>query len=214
MTKMETDMYSNESLVNALVRDRALETPRIIEAFRAVDRKDFVLPAFQDEAYDDYPLAIGSGQTISQPTTVAFMLELLKPEEGDRILDVGSGSGWTTALLSRIVGSDGYVFGVEIVPVLVELGQRNLAKYAPPNADIRKSEKALGLVSQAPFEKILVSAAGRNIPAELIDQLRPGGRMVIPIGNAILKIEKTDTGETKEERFEGFVFVPLIHEER
>jgi len=182
----------------------------IINAFKTIDRKDFVLKEYENEAYGDYPLPIGFGQTISQPTTVAFMLELLQPKKGDKVLDVGSGSGWTTALLAQIVGKKGRVFGVEKIPQLISFGKENLAKYHFPNAEIRKAGKELGLRKKAPFDRILVSAAAQTIPQELVEQLKIGGIMVIPVNNDILRIKKVSDKEIKTQRFEGFVFVPLI----
>jgi protein-L-isoaspartate(D-aspartate) O-methyltransferase len=123
---------------------------------------------------------------------------------------VGSGSGWTTALLARIAGEKGKVLGLEKVPELVVLGKDNLAKYDFPNVEIRQAEQELGLKKEAPFDKILVSAAARTIPEELVKQLKTGGVMVIPINNDVLKIEKTSKKENRIQRFEGFVFVPLV----
>ncbi|MDD5696825.1 MAG: protein-L-isoaspartate O-methyltransferase [Candidatus Pacebacteria bacterium] len=187
-----------------------LRTESIIDAFKTVDRKDFVLKEYEREAYGDYPLPIGFGQTISQPTTVAFMLELLQPKKGDKILDVGSGSGWTTALLAHITGRKGKVFGLEKIPELVLLGKDNLAKYDFPNVEIRQAGEGLGLKKEAPFDKILVSAFARTVPEELVKQLKTGGVMVIPVDNDILRIEKISDKENRIQRFEGFVFVPLI----
>jgi protein-L-isoaspartate(D-aspartate) O-methyltransferase len=187
-----------------------LRTDSIINAFRIVDRKDFILKEYEKEAYGDYPLPIGFGQTISQPTTVAFMLELLQPKKGDKIIDVGSGSGWTTALLAQITGKKGKVFGLEKIPELVLLGKDNLAKYDFPNAEIRQAGEELGLKEEAPFDKILVSAFARTVPEELVKQLKTGGVMVIPVNNDVLRIEKISNKENRIQRFEGFVFVPLI----
>ncbi len=129
-------MRSNKELVEHLIKRGVLKTPKIIEAFKKIDRKDFVKEEFLEEAYFDTPLPIGFGQTISQPYTVAFMLELLEPKEGDTVLDIGSGSGWTTALLAYIVGNKGKVIGVERIKELVEFGKKNLAKYKFKNAHI------------------------------------------------------------------------------
>lgn len=174
-----------------------------------VDRKDFVLKEYESEAYEDYPLPIGFGQTISQPSTVFFMLKLLNPKKGEKILDVGSGSGWTTALLAEAVGEKGKVFGIEKIPELVEFGKNNISKYNFNNVQILEAGKELGLSKEAPFDKILVSASAKEIPQELMDQLKDKGIMVIPVGNDILKIQK----KGKIEKYEGFVFVPLITNE-
>ncbi len=202
--------YSHNELVENLIQRGFLKSPRIIAAFRGIDRKDFVLPEYIDDSYGDYPLPIGEEQTISQPSTVAFMLELLQPREGDIVLDVGSGSGWTTALLAEIVGERGFVYGVELVPELVRLGRENLAVYGFDNVELHQANSnVLGLPSAAPFDKILVSAAGEDIPDELVEQLKSGGRMVIPVANSIIKLNKLNHNETEEERFPGFTFVPL-----
>ncbi len=199
-----------EQLISDLIKDEALRTPEIIDAFRSVDRKMFVLPEHQLEAYGDYPLPIGYGQTISQPTTVAMMLEWLRPEAGQKILDVGSGSGWTTALLARIVGTKGKAIGVEIIPELVSFGQKNLAKFNFPQAKIIQAGKILGHSPEAPYDRILVSAASQKLPQELVDQLAIGGTMIIPIGNSIFRIRKKSETNISREEFPGFVFVPLV----
>jgi len=121
-------MQNNKELIKHLIARNVLKTKAIIDAFQAVDRIDFVPLKYLDEAYGDYPLPIGYGQTISQPFTVAFMLELLQPQKGDKILDVGSGSGWTTALLAHIVQEEGSVRGIELIPELVAFGKKNLNK--------------------------------------------------------------------------------------
>ncbi len=202
-------MQSNNELVDELVRRGALTTPTIIVAFQAVDRKYFVPSGISSLAYEDHPLDIGYKATISQPTTVAFMLEKLAPKAGEKILDIGSGSGWTTALLAYIVGATGTVQGVEIVPELTELGINNLKKYPFRNAEIMQAEKRLGLESKAPFDKILVSASIEQLPEEIIIQLAVGGILVIPIREAIWQVHKTSATQHSIHKYPGFVFVPL-----
>jgi protein-L-isoaspartate(D-aspartate) O-methyltransferase len=197
-------------LADRLKNQKILKTERIIDAFRKVDRSDFVLPEYREEAYGDYPLPIGSGQTISQPTTVAIMLEFLNPKKGSHILDLGSGSGWTTALLAYIVGPEGKVWGVEILPELVTFGQKNLSKYPFPWSKIVPAGKKLGLPNRAPFDRILASASAKNLPDELILQLKKGGIMVIPILDTLYKVHKLLDGEIKIQSLPGFSFVPLV----
>ena len=185
---------TNDELVRHLVNTGVLQTPRIKDAFMQIDRADFV----DGPAYADAPLPIGSGQTISQPTVVAFMLELLQPEPGDSILDVGSGSGYTTALL-RAITED--VRAVELEPELVRYGKENVRTYF---SDVQFYQGDRGLPEHGPYDKILVSAAAEELPQELLDQLTEDGVMVIPVKNAIWKV--TPDGV---EKHEGFRFVPL-----
>lgn len=180
----------------------------IINTMKKIDRKDFVLKEYEKEAYEDYPLPIGFNQTISQPSTVNFMLKLLDPQKQEKILDLGSGSGFSTALLAEAVGEKGKVFGVEKIPELVSFGKKNLSKYDFNNATILEAGETLGLPTEAPFDKILVSASAKEIPQELIDQLKVGGIMVIPVENNILRIKKTKH-DIEIQKYEGFVFVPL-----
>ncbi|MGI6340701.1 MAG: protein-L-isoaspartate O-methyltransferase [Minisyncoccales bacterium] len=202
---------NKKELIFFLTRNNILKTKSIIEAFEKIDRKDFILKKYTNEAYNDYPLDIGSNQTISQPSTVAFMLELLSPKKGDKILDVGSGSGWTTALLGYIVGSEGKVCGIELIPDLVLFGRANLEKYDFKNTKIYQATKDLGLKDKGPFDKILVSASARDVPEELIKQLKVGGTMVIPIQDSIFRLFKKSRKKIEKEKIPGFVFVPLIY---
>ncbi|MDC0449100.1 protein-L-isoaspartate O-methyltransferase [bacterium] len=192
-----------------LKKREVLKTPEIISAFEDIDRIDFVRPEDRNYAYADVPLGIGYGQTISQPFTVAFMLEQLKPKKGHKILDVGSGSGWTTALLAHIVGESGTVVGMEIIPELVSFGRSNLQKYGFKNATIEQAtEGSVGKPDQK-FDRILVSAAAREMPQELILQLKPNGVLVIPVENSIFKVNKDSKGNITDQEFPGFAFVPL-----
>ena len=160
---------SYDDLIDLFVEIGELKTKRIIKAFRKVRRKDF-LPDYQiNNAGADKALSIGHEQTNSQPRVVVRMLEWLQPQPGDRVLDLGSGSAWTTALLSNIVGRKGTVFGVERIDELVKFGRDNLGKRR--NAKIIKANKRLGLPDEAPFDKILVSASCKKLPRELLGQL-------------------------------------------
>ena len=205
-------MRSMEALIEHMKAYGALKTPLIEEAFRRVDRKYFIPKELSEHTYEDRPLPIGRDQTISQPSTVAFMLELLQPKKGDEILDIGSGSGWTTALLCSIVGDEGNVLGLERIDELVDFGRENLLKLGFKNrCEIKKADKTLGVKGKK-FDKILVSAAAEDIPKELFDQLKDNGILVIPIKDSIYRFTKMPNGEIKGEKYYGFRFVPLIYE--
>jgi len=201
-------------LINSLIKQGYLKTPLIIEAFQKIKREDFIPEDLQDEADGNFPLPIGHGQTISQPLTVAFMLELLEPKPGEKILDVGSGSGWQTAMLCHIVGKSGKVFAMERVPELVEFGKNNVSKYnfvASGRAVFLHSDGTKGYEKEAPYDKIIVAAAARGIPEALKEQLKIGGRLVIPTKSQDIRLfEKIGKDEFKEKIIPGFVFVPLI----
>jgi protein-L-isoaspartate(D-aspartate) O-methyltransferase len=214
--EFETDdiFMKKEDLMERLGEDtKVFENKAIQKAFEAIDRKDFVEDDYKVEAYEDYPLPTLEGQTISQPTTVGFMLELLDPQEGDTVLDIGSGSGWTTALLGHIVGPDGKVIGLEVKQELVKVGQKNIKKYSDLPIEIRQAGKETGLNKEGPYNRILAGAAFLNkedAPVELLFQLSPGGTMVIPIANSIFKFEKVSDDEIVETEYPGFVFVPYV----
>ncbi len=199
-----------KQLVSDVISKGFLSKKSLIESFLKIDRKDFVPKRYQDEAYEDHPIPIGYGQTISQPSTVAFMMELLDPKNADSVLDIGSGSGWTTALLGNIVGQKGRVLGIERVPQLVTQGRKNLSKYNIPQTRIEYANDHLGMPREAPFDRILVSAGSQTMPPELIKQLRVSGIMVIPIGQSIFKIQKISPTKIATLEFPGFLFVPLI----
>lgn len=204
-------MFTNKDLVDHLIDTKSLYSKQIIDAFLNVDRIDFI-PSYTNEVYYDTPLPIGEFQTISQPTTVAIMLEMLSPKKGESILDIGSGSAWTTALLSYIVKDEGSVTGLERIDSLVKLGRKNLQKYNFKNAEILKASDKLGIEGKK-FDKILVSAAAEKIPYELTDQLKPGGKLVIPVRSSIYEITKEENDKLKTIEHYGFVFVPLIYKD-
>lgn len=205
-------MESNQELIDSMILRGMLGSPHIIDAFREIDRKYFVPESFEEHIYVDAPLPIGNGQTISQPSTVAFMLEQLEPGEGDKVLDIGSGSGWTTALLCHIVGEKGSVTGLERMDELVEQGEENLSKLQfGSHCRIQRAGDKLGLPGEQ-FDRILVSASADEIPEELFLQLKIGGILVIPVRNSIFKFKKISDTYIDREEFYGFVFVPLIYE--
>jgi protein-L-isoaspartate(D-aspartate) O-methyltransferase len=175
-------------------------------------REGFLPSDMADQSGLDSPLPIGFGQTNSQPTTVKLLLEWLEVEPGNKILDVGSGSGWTTALLSRLTGPKGKVYAVEVVPQLVDFGRANCKRLGITNAEFHKAGKQLGLPRYAPYDRILVSAAAREVPQQLTGQLVPGGKMIIPVGYDVLEIEKTKDSRLDVIPHGGFAFVPLIYE--
>lgn len=206
------NLRTNEELVDYLVGTGVLKSLNIIRAFSKIDRKDFVVEESKSFAYDDSALSIGYGQTISQPTTVAFMMEQLKPEPGDKILDIGYGSGWTTAILTTIVGEEGKVFAIEMIPKLAQFGKNNIKKYKFENITYIEGDGSKGLPIEAPFDRILCSAAASSLPPAFKEQLKISGRLVIPVGRgtqAIYVIERIGEKAYKKKRYPGFIFVEL-----
>lgn len=200
-------------LVNDFIRNGYLKTDLIIDAFSEINRIEFVPEDLESEAEKDIALPVGYGQTISQPLVVAFMMELLNPQRGQKILDVGSGSGWTTAILAYIVGDKGKVISIERIKELKEFGEKNVEKYSFISkgiAEFQVGDGSKGLPAEAPFDRILVSAEASEIPQALKDQLKIGGKMVVPMKNNIIYLEKKSDTEFYKEEFPGFVFVPLI----
>ena len=201
------------NLVDSLIQQGWLKTPRIIEAFKNVRRVDFLPDNLKNFDELNEALPIGFDQTISQPLVVAFMLELLRPQIGDKILDVGSGSGWTTALLSEIVGEEGRVIAIETIPELKEFGEKNVCKYNFISKGIVKficGDGSKGCPGEALFDKILCSAAIQGeIPSAWKKQVKEGGRIVVPAGSSICCLVKKGKDFDKKE-FPGFAFVPLV----
>jgi len=201
------------SLIDSLISKGYLNTPSIIEAFRKIKRGDFLPEHLKSLSEIDEALPIGEGQTISQPAVVAFMIELLKPKPGDKILDIGSGSGWTTALLAQVTGEKGKIFGIELLSSLAELGKENIKKYnfiEKGTVKIICADGSKGLREEAPFDQVLVSAAAEDVPQLLKAQLKVGGKLVIPISTSVWLFEKKGENMFEEKEYPGFMFVPLI----
>lgn len=201
-----------DKLVSQLIKSGYLKTPAVVSAFKKVDRKDFVPERLKDFAYVNEPLAIGEGQTISQPLTVAFMLELLELAAGQKVLDIGTGSGWQAALLAEIVGWHGKVISIERIKSLLEQARYNLLKFHFNNLELVIGDGSLGYPDEAPYDRIVAAAVAKEIPQAWRDQLKIGGIIVAPRGGSLVKLTKYNVAEFKEEDFPGFVFVPLIQD--
>ncbi len=185
--------------------------PRVLQALRSVPRHRFVADAYRDRAYENRPLPIDHGQTISQPYIVAIMTELLEPKPGQRILELGTGSGYQAAVLAQVVAR---VYSMEIIPELGEQAAERLRRLGYDNVQVRVGDGYYGWLEQGPFDGIIVTAAGDHVPPPLVEQLKPGGRMVIPVGSRyftqqLLLIEKTADGTLETREILPVAFVPL-----
>ena len=193
---------------------KAVLDSRVMAAMKAVPRHEFVPPEGQDQAYYNGPLPIGYGQTISQPYIVALMTDLLEPEADHVVLEVGTGSGYQAAILSRLVKQ---VYSLEIVEPLAQRAAKALQRLGYDNVECRAGDGYNGWPEHAPFDGIMVTAAAPTIPPPLIEQLKPGGRLVLPLGlphynQELMVVEKHTSGETTVRDVLGVVFVPLTGE--
>ena len=195
---------------DSLIEDGYLKTPALIEAFRKVDRADFVHKDFKEYAYLNQPLPIGSDQTISQPLTVAFMLELLEPRAGEKIMDIGAGSGWQAALLAQIVGENGKIIAIERIPEIKAFAEANLNKYPFKNINLVLGDGSKGFSEEAPYDKIIAAATAREISPAWQEQLKIGGRIVAPVKESIVVLDKVDQSHFVKKEYFGFDFVPLV----
>jgi protein-L-isoaspartate(D-aspartate) O-methyltransferase len=198
-------------MVETQIRARGITDPRVLDAMQRVPRHRFVPPDLHSRAYDDTPLPIGDGQTISQPYIVAYMTEALELEADDRVLEIGTGSGYQAAVLAGIVKD---VYTIEIVPSLAARARDLLAELGYTNIHARQGDGYAGWPDAAPFDKIIVTAAPPDIPQALVDQLAVGGRMVVPVGEELgiqmmTILEKTPDGVVTRETI-PVRFVPMI----
>jgi len=208
-------MDNKEELIKELIRGGILRSKKVIDAMLKVPRELFVPEELRKYAYLDTPLPIGYGQTISAPHMVALMTEALDPDRGDRILEVGTGSGYQAAILAEIVGPEGHVYTVEIIKELVEFARTNLMRAGYlDRVTIIHGDGSLGYEEAAPYDKIIVTAAAPRIPQPLIDQLKPGGRLVIPVGDFHIQyltiVSKEVDGRVRYETSIPCIFVPLV----
>lgn len=185
--------------------------PRVLDALDSVPREEFVPPGAEGSAYANVPLPIGQGQTISQPFIVALMTDLLKPNSDDVVLEVGTGSGYQAAVLARLVRR---VYTMEVIAELAGQAQERLARLGYRNVEVRHGDGYHGWTERAPFDGIVVTAAARDIPPPLVQQLKDGGRMVIPVGAAwrgqeLMLVEKDGPGQTRARAVVPVAFVPL-----
>jgi protein-L-isoaspartate(D-aspartate) O-methyltransferase len=197
-------------MVRTQLQDRGIRDVRVLEAMREVPRHEFVSESFRTGAYEDHPLPIGCEQTISQPYIVAIMLEHLALQPADRILEVGTGSGYVTALLAKLCAE---VYSVERYAELAASAEQRLKRLGYTNVKIRVGDGSLGWAEHSPFDAVLVSAATSEMPPALFAQLREGGRMILPVGPPLsqeLQLVRKCAGLPEVVLLEGCRFVPLV----
>jgi len=204
-----------EAMVERQLRRRGITEPAILDAFRSVPREAFVGTDAAHLAYGDHPLPIEAGQTISQPYIVALMIQAAVIGEGDKVLEVGSGSGYAAAVISRIAKR---VIGIERQAELVDVARERLRRLGYANVEIVAGDGTRGWVDEAPYDAIVAAASGSHVPKSLIDQLAPGGRLVMPIGDpgqvqTLVKVAKRRDGSLQQSDLGEVRFVPLIGEE-
>ena len=206
IAEIEQDVHDTAELINRRSFNR-----RVMDAMGSVPRHEFVPKNQRRNAYDNRPLPIGRGQTISQPYIVALMTELLEPEPGDRVLEIGTGSGYQAAILSKLVSE---VFSIEIITELANDSRQRLQRLGYDNVRVRAADGYDGWPEEAPFDSIIVTAAISHIPPPLVRQLKPGGRMVIPVGTRfqtqyLTLVEKNPEGEVTTRQLIPVIFVPF-----
>ncbi|MGA2743719.1 MAG: protein-L-isoaspartate(D-aspartate) O-methyltransferase [Candidatus Sulfotelmatobacter sp.] len=202
-----------QRMVESQLRARGIADERVLDAISRVPRHEFAPANYRDQAYEDHPLPIGEGQTISQPYIVALMLEALKLSPADRVLEVGTGSGYVTALLAELAAQ---VFSVERHATLADPARELLARMGYANVRVLVGDGSQGLAEHAPYDAIIVSAGALELPPELVAQLAEGGRMIIPVGlpaSQQLHLIRMEKGQPRITLRELCRFVPLISED-
>jgi protein-L-isoaspartate(D-aspartate) O-methyltransferase len=214
-TTMTDYSAEREAMVERHLRRRGINEKAILDAFLAVPREKFVSPEYEHLAYGDHPLPIEAGQTISQPYIVGLMIQAAEIEAGDTVLEIGAGSGYAAAVISRIADK---VIAIERQHDLVEVATERLKRLGYDNVEIVEGDGTRGCPDEAPFDAILAAASGSHVPEPLLAQLAPGGRIVMPIGSPgwvqeLVKVTKQEDGVLRQENLGGVRFVPLIGEE-
>ena len=209
----QSDTYAREreSMVAGQIEARGVRNRDVLSAMRTIPRHLFVPPDLRELAYADRPLPIGYRQTISQPYIVALMTELLEPSKGQRVLEIGTGSGYQAAVLSRLVDE---VDSIELVPELAREASQRLKELGYANVIVRQGDGYLGWPEKAPFDRIVLTAAPPRIPQALVDQLKPGGKLVAPEGEfdqQLVVITKTQDGRVQRRSGIPVIFVPMRH---
>jgi protein-L-isoaspartate(D-aspartate) O-methyltransferase len=202
-----------QNMLKSQIISRGIKDKKVLKAISEIPRHYFVLEEYLDEAYADKPLPIGYNQTISQPYIVALMTELLELNENDKVLEIGTGSGYQTAILAKIAKE---VYTIDRIPELVEFAKKNIAKLKLKNINFKIGDGTLGWKEFAPFDKIIVTAASPSIPNTLVNQLNNNGIMVIPVGprySQTLKVIRKINNKLNEENSIECIFVPLIGKE-
>jgi protein-L-isoaspartate(D-aspartate) O-methyltransferase len=202
-----------EHMVRTQIEERGVRDPNVLRAMRSVPRHLFMPEAVRPLAYEDNAVPVGYGQTISQPYIVGFMTEALRPSRSDRVLEIGTGSGYQAAVLSLLARD---VYSIEIVPELARSAAAILAKLGYNNVTVRLGDGYQGWPEKAPFDRIIVTAAPPEIPQALIDQLKPGGRLLAPVGDSplsqeLIVVEKTRDGRITRHSVLPVRFVPMVH---
>jgi protein-L-isoaspartate(D-aspartate) O-methyltransferase len=216
MAQTMTDFAAErETMVERQIESRGIREPTILEAFRSVPREEFLADEYRDIAYKDHPIPIEAGQTISQPYIVALMIHAAEIRAGDRVLEVGAGSGYAAAVMSRIAGQ---VIAIERQPDLVEVAQERMQRLGYDNVRIVEGDGTRGWAGEAPYDAILAAASGSHVPPAWVEQLADGGRIVMPVGDPgwvqkLVKVTKGPAGKLITEDLGAVRFVPLIGEE-
>jgi protein-L-isoaspartate(D-aspartate) O-methyltransferase len=201
-----------ERMVRTQIQERDVRNPAVLRVMRLVPRHLFIPEAVRAQAYEDHPVPVGYGQTISQPYIVGLMTELLEPRKDSKVLEIGTGSGYQAAVLSGLVKQ---LFSIEIVPQLARSSAALLDKLGYRNVTVRWGDGYKGWPEQAPFDRIIVTAAPPELPKALLDQLKPGGKLVAPVGSTVfgqdlIVVDKTPDGKLRRRSVIPVMFVPMV----